>query len=424
MKPRLILQMNIDTKKRYEYCFIICVLSYVLFSLLDLLIFGKDAIQWSVLWNGNDFIADFTNVIGYSSERDPYNHTLVYGLGEKAYPPLQYVVSFFLSKTIFNKQHYYDIRNYTSMYTDTKIAMMYLIITIVTIVCMYECIRKFKNGTDSTKALTAIAIIFSFPVVYTVERGNSILAVFVFMLFYLCFYNSNNKFFRELSYISLSLAAAIKLSPAILGLLLIIEKRWKDAARTILYGILFFFLPFLFFKGGFNNIPLFLRNLSLQLEGYKYDAGCTIRGYIIKYLLHHFIDRFDILSTICAVITIIICTVMLIAAFITPRNSDRLLYLCLIMIILPSHSAAYCIIYIIPALIAFLNENGKRLLDKYIIFGGCLCLCELGGRIGFYLINMHNGLLIILICSIVKSIETITVTFSRKHSKKAANMIY
>ena len=101
MKERLTLLLKNDKKKAYEYFFIICVLSYALFTVLDLLIVGKSALQWSLLWDGEDFIADFTNVIGYSAERDPYNHTLVYGLGEKAYPPLQYVVTYFLSRSIF-----------------------------------------------------------------------------------------------------------------------------------------------------------------------------------------------------------------------------------------------------------------------------------------------------------------------------------
>ena len=416
MKERLTLLLKNDKKKAYEYFFIICVLSYALFTVLDLLIVGKSALQWSLLWDGEDFIADFTNVIGYSAERDPYNHTLVYGLGEKAYPPLQYVVTYFLSRSIFNKQHYYDIRNYTSMHADTKIAMMYILLTVITVILLYECIRTYKNGSNFVKAFTSIAIVLSFPIIFSLERGNSILAVLVFVLFYICFYKANNKVLRELSFVSLALAAALKLTPALLGVLLLLEKRWKEAIRTIIYGILFFFLPFLFFKGGFNNIPLFLRNLSIQLETYKNEAGCTIKGYILHYASGLSTINMDLLSTVCTIVTVIICAFLLVATFLSDRNCERLLYLCLTTIILPSHSGTYCIVYLIPATIAFLNEPNKKQLDILVIIGSCFCLCELGGVIGFSLINFHNGLLIILLYSIMQAVTTIFTHFKYKNT--------
>ena len=413
-----------DKKLKYEYCFILCLSVYIIYSICDLVFCGISALQWRVLNNGGDFIADFTNVIGYSAERDPYNHTIVYGLHEKAYPPLQYVFSYLISNTISDKQHYYDIANFTSMFNESKITMLYIVFTCITMICIFECIRSYKNGTNCIKTLTALCITLSFPFIFIIERGNSLLAVFLFIMFYFRFYNDKNKLLRELSFISLALAAAIKLTPAILGVLLLMERRWKEAIRTIIYGVILFFVPFSFFDGGFGNIPLFIRNLGLQLDKYKYEAGCTLKGYLLHYYPYFSAENFNTLSAVCSVITIIVCVLMLFAAIFTHRKCDRLLYLCLIMIILPSHSGAYCIVYIVPAIIAFLNEDKEKklILDKYIILGGCFCFCEIGGYLGHSILNYHNGLLILVVCSVVKSVEVVSALIKRKKNIKEISL--
>lgn len=415
-KPTL---LQIDQKMKYEFTFIICLFVYELFSIIEILVRGIDAIQWEVLWSGDDFMADFTNVIGYSAERNPYNHTLVYGLHEKVYPPIQYVFSYFLSNNT-DMQHYYKIRNYTSMFGDSKITMLYIIFTVISVVCIYECLRKFKNGAGFIKTLTAFAVVMSYPVVFTIERGNTILLVFAFMMLFVCFYDSKIAFLREISYIALALAAALKMTPAIFGVLLIFQKRWKDALRTVIYGIACFILPFFFLKGGLGNLPYFFRNLSLNLDAYKTAASCTIMGFIIKYLNVYS----DQMHTVCTIITMIICIVFIVAAFLTNRTSDKILYTCAITIFLPSHSATYCLLYIIPAFVVVLNESDKRLLDKFLILGACLCSCECGGYIGYFLLNHYNGLMIILLCTIIRAVETLVVAFKNKNSKEAIKLSY
>lgn len=300
-------------------------------------------------------------------------------------------------------QIYYDVQNYQSMYIENKVLMIFVVVSVATIVFLYESIRTYKNGSTLLRVMTAAALSLSFPVLLSLERGNSIIASLVFMMLFLCFFESDNKVLREAAYISLAIAAAIKLTPAILGVILIIQKRWKDALRTIVYGFVFFFLPFLFLKGGMNNLPLFMRNLAFQLMKYKDTEGCTLLGC----LLHYDVDYSDQLRSICSIVTIVICLLLLVSAFFIKRSSNRILLLCLIMIILPSHSANYTIIYMIPALIALLNETDKKPIDKIILAGGILCVCELGGKVGYYAVNHFNGLIVILICSVIIAVKTL-----------------
>lgn len=413
-----------NIKTQYELIFIICIITYALFSLGDILFWGANAIQWEVLWNGRDFIADFTNIVGYSAENDPYNNTVAFGVHEKIYPPLQYFVSYLISGNISNLDYYYKVNSFSSLYTDTRIMMLFIIFTVISIIGIYSCVHTFKNGSSLTKHLAAISVCLSFPIVYTIERGNSINSVLAFILFYLVFNSSNNKILKEFSFISIALAASLKISPAFLGVILIIEKRWKDAIKTIVYGIVFFFGPFLLTKGGFTNIPLLIRNLLINIDVYEFESGCTIKGFFMHYMPEFFFYNFDTLNTLCSITTVIICVLLLSAAFLSKSSYDRILFVCLIMIILPSHSGTYCVIYIIPAILAMLNESGKRRLDKYILLGGCLCMCRLGGIIGYICINHHNGLLIILLCSIVRATEIIISYFTHYKTKQTMNLVF
>ena len=413
---------GIDKKVKYEYLFIICTGIYALFTVFDLLFFGKDAVQWEILLGGNDFIADFTNVIGYASNRNPYDSTMVFGLHERAYPPLQYVLSYFLSTSVPNMQDYYEIGDFTILYMNTKIALLYVFYAAFSVIGFFELVRRYKNGSNLIKTLTALFLTLSFPIILAIERGNSILPVMVFVFVFLCFYDHDNRALREMAFIALALAAALKIAPAFLGILLIMDKRWKEAIRTVVYGLLLFFLPFLFFEGGFANVPLFFRNLSLQTTEYARSPDCTLKGFVINFYADFAFENLDTLTVVCTVLTILFCVLMFVAAFLTNRKSDRLLYLSLIMLLLPSHTESYCIAFLIPALIAFLNESEKKHADLYIILGGCLCMCSLGGILGRLVFNYHNGLLVLIICAVIKSVEVIVKRLVMKN--KSAELIY
>ena len=85
--------------------------------------------------------------------------------------------------------------------------------------------------------------------IYAYERGNLIqLTVVLSTIFLLC-YNSKNKIIKEISFICLATAAALKIFPALFGILLLFDKKYKEAMRLIIYGINFTSLPFLFFEG-------------------------------------------------------------------------------------------------------------------------------------------------------------------------------
>ena len=58
-------------------------------------LYNKTGYQLNIFFlrTGN-FLADFTNVVGYSAGRDPHNSLAYAGLSEKAYLPLCYVIMY------------------------------------------------------------------------------------------------------------------------------------------------------------------------------------------------------------------------------------------------------------------------------------------------------------------------------------------
>ena len=51
---------------------------------------------------------------------------------------------------------------------------------------------------------------------------------------------------REAALILIAMAAGIKLYPAIIGVIYLREKRFKEAIRLVIYGLIIFLVPFAF----------------------------------------------------------------------------------------------------------------------------------------------------------------------------------
>lgn len=85
------------------------------------------------------------------------------------------------------------------------------------------------------------------------------------LLMYACAWmDSVKKAEKEAALILIAFAAGLKLYPAIWGVFYLAEKRYKEAIRLIIYGILLFFLPFIFFQGVDGFWICFLNKKSWQ----------------------------------------------------------------------------------------------------------------------------------------------------------------
>lgn len=202
-----------------------------------------------------DMFMDFFN-----SMRDA-NASNVYTARNNIYPPLALLIFKFFNVFVSDELLVLPNAKRTSLQYDQNCMIIYFIFAIVCILLMTQIINKYaenirskqqKKSTTSYSILSFMMIV-SYPVMYCIERGNIIILSVIFTMFFVFFKDSDSKLIKELSYISLAIAAGIKLYPAIFGIILIIEKKYKDAVRLIIYGIIFVIFPFIFFMDFDSN---------------------------------------------------------------------------------------------------------------------------------------------------------------------------
>lgn len=132
---------------------------------------------------------------------------------------------------------------------------------------LYLLFRRLTAKSDAGKLLACFAS--SAGAVYTLIRGNTLLIALVLVLLFLVLNGSERAWKRELGLICFAAAGAFKLYPLFFGAVLLHEKRWGAAARSVLYFLALYFLPVLFYSGGFGA---YLGNLFVFIGGENHLA--------------------------------------------------------------------------------------------------------------------------------------------------------
>lgn len=398
MKLKQWLQSNI----LYTAFFCGAALIGFLLWLLILLMEGSDSNQYSLFFAGcGNLFADTTNVVGYSSTINPYNN-LINGLGEKAYPPLTYVVMHLVANLI-DKEVYGVTLPYIDMYKEPRFVIVFVIFTVLGVIFLYELIAHYKKGNRKVKALVSLSIVVSTPFLFTIERANSILFTVGLCLFFIFNYDNKNKYMKELALIALAIAAAIKMTPAILGVLLLYNKQWKDAIRTVIYGLLAFIVPFFFLHGGLKNIEFLIRNMKVHFMGYTPYDGCTL---LASFYYYTGIGG-ELPEIIMTYFTNLSCIVFALGFPLYKRKWEKILVVLLVIIILPAHSGYYNVLYLIPAMIMFLNEKKHRISDVWILIAFMVVMCPLQTEIGRACLNYHFSLPLIDLVMVIRGMSNI-----------------
>ena len=398
---------KMKTKTAFEIIFIATVGLSILLWLIFMFIGGDSSSQLRIfsenMW---DFLADSTNVLGYSAGLDPYNNQ-IFGLGEKAYPPLTYALMFLVSRVVNVNSYLEKFGDYKKLWTDPKVLILIIIFTVIVIIMMYTIIQVTKNGSMLIKSLVAFVLCFSFPMLFSIERGNTIIITSIMCMIYLFYYNSENKILKELALISLAVAVAFKITPAFLGILLLYNKQFKDAIRTVIYGIIIVFGPFIFLHGGFLNIPLMFNNIFLNLKYYSSPEGCTLAGSLNKFGRVFTSNDYivpDIWVDILKITTVIISIILLSVIPFFKTQWEKVATVVIILIILPSHSGTYCVLYMIPVIVMFLNEEKHRNVD--IIY--LLCMIMISWvyfcKVSDYIFNIHFALPVMTLTLLITGI--------------------
>ena len=248
--------------------------------------------------------------------------------------------------------------------------LIYVLLMGIKIALFYKAFEKILDGKFKravVKLFTSM-ILFSIPVLFgAVEDGNIIFLVYSMLLLAVYYRDSENKYHKELALILIAISAAIKAYPAIMGLLYLKEKRYKEAIRLIIYGAILVFIPFAF-TGGIKGFIQYLSTL-------KYFQTNTIPRFTsISPMLLAVVDTFlpNLEKTKVLPFNFIVQNIYLainvISFFKCKRKSVSFIFLCGILSIYVPDSYRYTAGYMMIAFVILLLEKNIRNID-YIYFG-------------------------------------------------------
>lgn len=308
----------------------------------------------NLLFNKDDVFMDFFNsVVDCSGD--------AYGESGVIYPPL--VVLFYKFCSLF-----FNVDSMkASEIRETSLGMIiFVCFTIVSYILFAKLIYKYKNGSFANKSLFAFFTLFSFPMIYLIERGNIIVLVLPLLLYYVNEYDSDVKYKRHLAYICLAISVAIKIYPVFFGLLLLKKKKnYKNILLCIFYGAVFFFVPFIF-VGGFSQLGVLIHNIlytssMFGSKGFGFKVSISNTFSLFGHVFNH-VRLFETAGNVFLIITVLAGLFLILF---NKWNEDWKIYavISLIIILVPGFSYIYSVAYMIIPLLFFLNKKETKWID-------------------------------------------------------------
>lgn len=338
--------------------FSICYLWWTQGECLNLVLPDRDA-----------YFVDFFNHIDYV--RIPQK---VYDVDFNAcFPPLAYIMYWAFGKglaadaVVMNDHKPYMLTSYA--------LLLYVVYNVIIGILFYNSIKSLarqKGCREKYAEGIAFAVCTSGVYIFSLLwLGNSALIACILLIKAMELREREDKRSRELALILIALAAGFKIYPALFGLLYLKEKRYREAGRLIIYGMIAFFVPFVFF-GGFHGLLQMLENQVQLHTGSLYYGWRSIRctwNQIDDKFLH-----FN-LPVIGTMINGFYAITALIAFWVSSVEWKRLYLLCSLMVVVPFWSGYYTPIYFTVPLIMFLCGERKNKSDYFyaLLFVGMFC---------------------------------------------------
>lgn len=350
-------------KPRWRLVFAcLLLLSFGLSFLINILTHGAvfSAYYFSELDSGMDF---FNSMI-YTVGRTPY---LVYGT---LYPPLANLIYYLLQNCVPREQvaTWPDI-SWEKMYEhrgqemDLRVhsssLMLFILFTLLVVLGLFFLVYRMVQQRTSHPGLVALSFLLTTGMIFSLDRGNIVILSVLCSLFFVCFWQDDRWWMRELALLALAFSAGLKLYPALLGVLLLQAREWKRALRAVLYGVLSFFLPFFAFHG-VDSIRKFFQAL---LRFNQYDpttAPCGLSSLQISNALMSLADVYDrtagfqaarIFAYAALIVGVVLCCFW-------KNRWKSVALLSLLMIVVPGQSMNYTLLnLLLPAALLFAGSD-------------------------------------------------------------------
>ena len=360
-------------KKDRESVFILAffiVFGLCLASMLVMALITRGATFTQTLFHADDsvhkdFFMDFFNSIRDASDFDVYSKgATLTPLASLLFHLLSRMMSPDVAATPFAKRY--------SMQSNQQAIVLYFVFMLICIISLSFIIKNYLQG-EKNKALATVlsfGFIFIYPLFYAVERGNIIVPAMVCTAFFAFFNDSKSAAIRNLSYIVFAFGAALKFYPIVFLLLLVQQKRYKAALKTLIYFLVLFILPGFLYHG--VGLLDYFKNLAAYAAENKWGQSFSIVS------ITGLVTQLGGGKTVAVIAEIVTCLIAAFMVFLAPKKWQKLALLAYIAVNLRLVASVYSLVFFIIPFVVFLSaDNKKRTFDwgYFVLF--CLLLLPL-----------------------------------------------
>ncbi|MBQ9778633.1 MAG: DUF2029 domain-containing protein [Clostridia bacterium] len=323
-----------------EY-FIALMLPGLLIFLLRCLLGGADAFIGIFFKECSDLFMDFFNPV-----RDTAQGIEVYTRLGSIYPPLSnLVISLF---SLFIPREYLDTpRELAHTWREYPAAILCYVFFFVVCFALLAVLLWREPYSGKKRAWLVPLMLCSFPMLFLLERGNTMLLCVCAMLLYVQSYHSESRIARELGLVALALATALKFYPVLLGAMLIADKRWRDALHACIYGLLCLFVPSFFYGGPISVFWAIKYTLGFSRASSQLSVDFMQQNNIPLQLGGSVLFGFYIFIILLAAVT----------ALLQKKAWKSFLFCGAVMLTMPSIFSSYNWLLLLPALVLFLRTE-------------------------------------------------------------------
>ena len=344
--------------------FLIISFSGTILFLLILLITGGNGARWLAMENNFDnFLTDHFRHIAFSSDMQHFYFNTM----DATFPPFAYLLYYLLYRI---NPHAFKVNEWRECRDYQYNPLVYLMLAILVVLLFQFLVdRLLPQYSRSRNQLLVIAVVFSAPMMAgAIERGNVSFFTAVLLLAALYLRDSDETWKRETALFFIAAASGLKLYPAVFGVIYIVEKRYKEGMRLLIYGILVFLVPFAFCGGIPGLIQYFKILFFFENQGYR--SWTNVRNYLlcISDLLGQyensasFVKYFKLTENIY----LLFC---LASMFKTKEKWKHVLYTSGIMALYVPFSYRYTSVYmLIPLVMYFAQDKDKQKRIYSILF--------------------------------------------------------
>lgn len=371
--------------------------------------------EYLIFRGGDDLFMDFFNHVGYVSHESGVYQSSVHA----CFPAFAYLfyalIAWLLPEgaAVMHAPHLMSPLLYVA----------YFIVTAISVALLSAIVNRYlKAYSPVIRGAVVLMLLCSNVFIDMIERGNSVFLAVILLLAAMLLREREGRLPRELALIFIAAAAGLKVYPALFGALYLLERRYAEAVRLVVYGVAFFLLPFAFF-GGVDGFLAFFANQS-AVQGEIYISLSSIKAAVQCIAVQATGDPLSLswLATGLQILFLILSAV----AFLDKRLApwERSFLLVAVMAFFPAWSGEYTSVYFLLPLLLLLRELASGFGSGALRWWRVAALVVLGFTFSFVALILPNGaevytfrfiaLYALDVALIVKAIRSLVLSLKRK----------